>query len=109
MNRMIGRKLSDELARLASTYKVITILGPRQAGKSTLAKELFKEYGFVNLEDSAIRREAEEDPRGFLINHPAPLIINEIQRCPALVSQIQANVEWKDMAGTSSPEAIRRK
>ena len=99
MDRMIGRKLSDELARLASTYKVITILGPRQAGKSTLAKELFKEYGFVNLEDSAIRREAEEDPRGFLINHPAPLIIDEIQRCPALVSQIQANVDGMEGYG----------
>ena len=93
MQRMIERKIADDLRRLASTYKVLTILGPRQAGKSTIAKTLFRNYGFVNLEDSAIRREAEEDPKGFLINHPAPLIIDEIQRCPALVSQIQANVD----------------
>ncbi len=73
MQRMIERKIADDLRRLASTYKVLTILGPRQAGKSTIAKTLFGNYGFVNLEDSAIRREAEEDPKGFLINHPAPL------------------------------------
>ncbi len=99
MDRLIERKITSELVRLASAYKVLTILGPRQAGKSTLAKSVFKEYGFVNLEDSAIRREAEEDPRGFLINHPAPLIIDEIQRCPSLVSQIQANVDDMDGYG----------
>ncbi len=64
-----------------------------------MAKALFKDYGFVNLEDSAIRREAEADPRGFLINHPSPLIIDEIQRCPSLVSQIQANVDEMDGYG----------
>ena len=99
MQKIIERAISRELMRLASTYKVITILGPRQAGKSTLVKTLFKYYGFVNLEDSAIRKEAEEDPKGFLINHPAPLIIDEIQRCPALMSQIQANVDEMDGYG----------
>ena len=99
MQKIIERAISRELMRLASTYKVITILGPRQAGKSTLVKTLFKYYGFVNLEDSAIRKEAEEDPKGFLINHPAPLIIDEIQRCPALMSQIQANVDKMDGYG----------
>ena len=44
MERLINRKVSCELSRLASTYKVITILGPRQAGKSTLAKIIFNEY-----------------------------------------------------------------
>lgn len=99
MERLINRKVSCELSRLASTYKVITILGPRQAGKSTLAKFFFNEYDYVNLEDSALRREAEEDPKGFLINHPAPLIVDEIQRCPSLVSQIQANVDEMDGYG----------
>lgn len=99
MQRLIGRKIADELKRLASTYKVLTILGPRQAGKSTIAKTIFNDYEYVNLEDSAIRREAEEDPKGFLINHPSPLIIDEIQRCPVLVSQIQANVDEIDGYG----------
>ena len=99
MKRLIHRSISDEVKRLAATYKVVTILGPRQAGKSTLAKTVFRDYDFVNLEDSALRREAEEDPKGFLINHPAPLIIDEIQRCPFLVSQIQANVDEMDGYG----------
>lgn len=99
MQRLIHRAISDELSRLVSQYKVVTILGPRQAGKSTLAKSLFPDYGYVNLEDSALRREAEADPKGFLINHAAPLIIDEIQRCPALVSQVQANVDETDACG----------
>ena len=86
MQRLIHRAISDELSRFASLYKGVTILGPKQTGKSTLAKSLFPDYGYVNLEDPALRREAEADPKGFLINHCAPLIIDEIQRCPALVS-----------------------
>ncbi len=49
MQKMVKRKIANDLQRLASTYKVLTILGPRQAGKSTLAKALFNGYGFVNL------------------------------------------------------------
>ena len=76
--KIIERILAPDLKRLASTYKVLTIFGPRQAGKSTLAKKVFQEYEFINLEDSALSMEAIEDPKGFLINHPSPLIIDEI-------------------------------
>lgn len=99
MERIIERTIGKELSRLASSYKVLTIFGPRQAGKSTLAKHIFNNYGYVNLEDSAFSREAEADPRGFLINHPSPLIIDEIQRVPTLVSQIQANVDESNING----------
>lgn len=97
--KIIERILAPDLKRLASTYKVLTIFGPRQAGKSTLAKKVFQEYEFINLEDSALSMEAIEDPKGFLINHPSPLIIDEIQRVPSLISQIQANVDKSDKNG----------
>ena len=97
--KMIDRILASDLKRLSQTYKVLTILGPRQAGKSTLAKLVFPEYEFINLEDSALSSEAKEDPKGFLINHPSPVIIDEIQRVPTLISQIQANVDESDKAG----------
>lgn len=97
--KIIERLLAPEVKRLSATYKVLTVFGPRQTGKSTLVKNVFPDYDFVNLEDSSLQREAEEDPKGFLINHASPLIIDEIQRVPALVSQIQANVDEKDSKG----------
>ena len=59
--KMIDRILASDLKRLSQTYKILTIFGPRQAGKSTLAKQVFPEYEFTNLEDSALSGEAKED------------------------------------------------
>lgn len=95
VERFIERELENELKRLVSLYKVLTVLGPRQAGKSTITKSIFMVLGYeyLNLEDSSVLNQAVEDPKGFLINHPSPLIIDEIQVFPELVSQIQANVD----------------
>lgn len=62
--KMIDRILASDLKRLSQTYKVLTIFGPRQAGKYTLAKQIFPEYEFTNLEDSALSSEAKEDRKG---------------------------------------------
>ena len=48
---MIKRKIQAELAHLATEYKVITITGPRQSGKTTLARMQFPDYNYVNLEE----------------------------------------------------------
>ena len=96
---ILQRTLESQLARQAGTYKVVTILGPRQAGKSTTAAKVFKEYNYVNLEDFSIYQEATEDPKGFLINHPSPLIIDEIQKCPELLGQVQVNADKNDESG----------
>ena len=52
---MIQRKIQAELAQLAQEYKVVTITGPRQSGKTTLAKMQFPDYDYVNLEDPETR------------------------------------------------------
>jgi predicted AAA+ superfamily ATPase len=90
---MIIRQLTGELLRLAKEYPVVTILGPRQSGKTTLARSVFAGYRYVNCEDPEVRRLAESDPRAFFRQNPTPLIIDEVQRVPALCSWIQVLVD----------------
>ena len=85
---MIPRKIMRRVCELARTFPVVTIEGPRQSGKTTLAKMAFPEYTYANLEDTATRKLAETDPRGFLAKFRAPAIIDEIQRVPSLLSDI---------------------
>lgn len=82
---MISRAIEPQLRRLAAQFPVITITGPRQSGKTTLARNYFKEFDYVNLEEPETRAYAQEDPKGFLGDHPAPLIIDEVQRVPELL------------------------
>ncbi|MDD5599965.1 MAG: ATP-binding protein [Victivallaceae bacterium] len=86
---MIKRKIQRELALLAEQYPVVTITGPRQSGKTTLARMQFPSYNYVNLEDPEIRQLAEQDAKEFLKRYSAPVIIDEIQRLPMLLSYIQ--------------------
>ncbi len=90
---MIARKITDKLKRLVTQFPVVTIEGPRQSGKTTLAKETFPEYMYANLEDRKTRELAANDPTGFFKRFPAPAIIDEIQRVPSLLSQIQIMVD----------------
>ena len=90
---MIPRKIEKWLAEVAKEYAVVSIMGPRQSGKTTLAKKLFPDYGYVNLEDPDLRRQAESDGADFMEKHPAPIIIDEVQRVPELLSRIQVKVD----------------
>lgn len=90
---MINREISDSLIKLKQQVPVITILGPRQSGKTTLVKELFPEYTYVNLEDPVTRELAKEDYIGFFETYPEPLIIDEVQRVPEILSVIQVKVD----------------
>ena len=63
---MITRDISDTLKRSAAQFPVVTILGPRQSGKTTLARMTFPDKPYFSLEDPDVRVAAEADPRGFL-------------------------------------------
>ena len=87
---MIERKLTAELLRLLREYPVVSILGPRQAGKTTLAKMALLDYDYVNLEIPEERELAETDPKAFLGQFKRPVIIDEIQRVhPCSLSSYQ--------------------
>ena len=90
---MIKREMQKTARNLWMSYPVLTVTGPRQSGKTTLVRMEFPECEYVNLEMPDVRAEAISDARGFLSRHPAPVIFDEIQNVPELVSYIQAIVD----------------
>lgn len=90
---MIPRYLSDYIKSIDSKYKIITITGPRQAGKTTLCRALKPNLAYVNLEDPETRMFAQEDPKQFLAQYPEGAILDEIQRAPNLPSYLQVLVD----------------
>ena len=96
---MIPRQIEKQLRRLAGMYPVVTITGPRQSGKTTLAKAIFPQYQYVSLENFDIRNAAKADPNGFLRSFSAPVIFDEIQRVPELLSYIQTLVDENKSPG----------
>lgn len=86
---MLNRDIEEFVRRISEQFPVVTILGPRQSGKTTLSQKLFSDYRYVNLEHPTIRLFAERDPEGFLVENPAPVIFDEIQKVPSLLSYIQ--------------------
>jgi uncharacterized protein len=97
--RMIERNITPLLRQLASQYPVVTLTGPRQSGKTTLAKALFPSVPYVTLEDPDVRRYATEDPRGFLSGYLHGAIFDEIQRVPELPSYLQGMVDADPQPG----------
>lgn len=96
---MITRDIKAELLRSAAEYPVVTILGPRQSGKTTLTKMTFPKMAYFSLEDPDIRMAAEADPRGFLGRMGEGGILDEVQRLPALLSYIQGIVDKSRLRG----------
>lgn len=96
---MIQRTIQAQLQKLAKMYPVVTITGPRQSGKTTLAKMTFPDYRYVSLENFDVRQMAEADPKGFLKSNASPVIFDEIQRVPALLSYIQTIVDENKTCG----------
>ena len=90
---MITRMIADQIKKSASQVPVVTVLGPRQAGKTTLVRELYPDHTYVNLEDKATRELAENDYIGFFKKYSEPMIIDEVQRVPELLSAIQVKVD----------------
>lgn len=90
---MIKRNIQTFIEKFANEYPVISIVGPRQSGKTTLARHMFPDYRYVSLENLDFRHLAEDDPRGFLDDHKAPVIIDEIQRVPELFSYLQERAD----------------
>lgn len=90
---MIDRDIAPLLARLAAQYPVVTLTGPRQSGKTTLARAAFPHLPYVSLEDPDLRRFAAQDPRGFLSGLAGGALLDEIQRAPELPSYLQSIVD----------------
>ncbi len=86
---MIIRDATSTLEELAKTFKAIALMGPRQSGKTTLAKACFPGKPYVSLENPVELNLALADPIGFLSRFPQGAILDEVQRAPQLFSYLQ--------------------
>lgn len=90
---MITRNAKATIHSLLSGFPIVTITGPRQSGKTTLAKAVFHDKPYASLEDPDVRLAAHEDPRSFLERFPDGAVIDEVQRCPDILSYLQSIVD----------------
>jgi len=96
---MIKRKLEVKLRELAGYYPVIVVTGPRQSGKTTLCRAIFKNKAYISLEALDNRDYAQNDPRGFLAEYAEGAIIDEIQHAPELLNYMQSDVDDRPEPG----------
>jgi predicted AAA+ superfamily ATPase len=96
---MVTRDITEELLRCGAEYPVVTILGPRQSGKTTLARMAFPKKPYFSLEDPDVRLAAEADPRGFLGQVEEGAVLDEVQRLPTLLSYLQGMVDSNGRRG----------
>lgn len=90
---MIARDVEEAFRGLLRGFPVVTLTGPRQSGKTTLARAIFAGRPYISLEDPDVRRMALEDPRAFLAGLPDGAVLDEAQRTPELLSYLQARVD----------------
>ncbi len=96
---MFKRTLSGKLSALAKKFPVVSIMGPRQSGKTTLSKKVFEDHDYVSLEEPDEREFALADPKGFLRRFSGGVILDEVQRAPDLLSYIQGIVDRENIPG----------
>lgn len=95
----IYRKASEKILALARSFKAVAILGPRQSGKSTLAKSLFEDYKYISFENPDQREFAMTDPKSFLAKYSNGVILDEIQRVPEIFSYLQQILDEEIIPG----------
>ena len=95
----VVRTAFKTLRRFARGYPVLTITGPRQSGKTTLARATFPGKRYVSLENPDERLFATQDPKAFLDRFPDGAILDEVQHCPDLLSYLQTRVDREKRMG----------
>jgi len=93
------RNIYKPIKKYLAKYPIIALTGPRQSGKTTFLKSMFKKYTYINLEDPDLRAYATTDPRSFLQEYDSKIIFDEVQRVPELFSYLQTIVDEKKIMG----------
>lgn len=93
---MYKRSIEDYITEIKEKYRAITLIGPRQSGKTTLAKNFFPHHQYISLENPDTRTRIEMDPRGFLKSLKQSTILDEVQKFPDLLSYLQEILDDKN-------------
>lgn len=95
------RYAAPRLKEALADSPVVLIHGPRQCGKTTLARAVGDRlgYAYLTFDDDVVRASAEADPSGFVLDLPERVILDEVQRVPALFTAIKANVDRRRTSG----------
>jgi predicted AAA+ superfamily ATPase len=96
---MINRDLVNKLSEMLDKYPIISLTGPRQSGKTTLARMVRPDYQYVNLENLSARAFAKDDPVGFLETYQNGVVIDEAQYVPELFSYLQVFTDERKRKG----------
>lgn len=96
---MIPRTAASTLLRLARGFPILALTGPRQSGKTTLAQAVFPDKPYVSLENPQELDFARTDPNGFLRRFDKGAVLDEVQRCPSLLSWLQGLVDARGRMG----------
>jgi len=88
------RALQNSIKKAIKTFPAVVVTGPRQSGKTTLLRNMFPDtHRFITLENPELREMAMEDPNGFLDIYSPPVIFDEIQYVPSLLSYIKTQID----------------
>jgi hypothetical protein len=96
---MINRIAEKTIRSLLRGFPIVTLTGPRQSGKTTLARAVFKNKPYASLEEPDLRQAAISDPRSFLARFPDGAVLDEVQRCPDILSYLQTRVDSGNRMG----------
>ena len=101
-NQLITRDLCTNIDRIFNYFSVVTMIGPRQSGKTTMCRSLYADLPYVNLEDASALLEIQQDPKAFLTKWKDGMIIDEAQRYPDIFSYLQVLVDEDRIRGNGS-------
>ncbi len=96
----IYRHAEDAVNKLSGMFGAVLVSGPRQVGKTTMLQNMVSDkVGYVTLDDPIALSVAKEQPETFLMDHPSPVFIDEVQRAPELFPQIKIYIDREKKKG----------
>ena len=107
--RYIPRNLDDMVRQAARHFPAVVVTGPRRSGKTTLLRQWFPKIHYVLLEDPDIQGRIRSDPRTFLEELRPPILFDEIQNAPELLSYVRTLIDRRPVAWGSGFSPDRRK